>query len=95
MTHKELIVEISCKTGYKREVVERIMVAYIDVAINEFEKKKSVQLRQFGTLRYVHAIMRKGYNPLKMRQEVFKGKNKIKFIPSKGLAKLLNPAKED
>ncbi|WP_363163359.1 HU family DNA-binding protein [uncultured Bacteroides sp.] len=58
------------------------------------QRKKSVQLRLFGTLRYVNAIVRGGYNPLKMKREVFKGKNKIKFIPSKVLNNILNKPKE-
>lgn len=95
MTHKELIVAISYRAGYKIEVVERIIAACIEVSIKEFGKKNSIQFRKFGTLRYVHAIMRKGYNPLRMRQEVFKGKNKIKFIPSKGLDKIINPTMEE
>ncbi|WP_417190425.1 HU family DNA-binding protein [Bacteroides sp.] len=95
MTHRELIVAISYKAGYKIEVVEKIIDAYIDISIKEFKKKHSIKLREFGTLRFVHAIMRKGYNPLKMKQEIFKGKNKIKFIPSKALDKLINTPEED
>ena len=94
MTYKELIVAISHKTGYKTEMVEKIMAACMDISIKEFKNRNSIQLRQFGTLRYVCAIMRKGYNPVRMRQEVFKGKNKIKFIPSKALDKLINTPKE-
>lgn len=94
MTHKEIIAAISYRTGYKIEVVERIIAACIEVSIKEFGKKNSIQFRQFGTLRYVHAIMRRGYNPLKRKPEVFKGKNKIKFIPSKALDKLINMPKE-
>lgn len=95
MTQKELIVAISRKTGYKAEMVENIMAAYIDIAIKEFMKKRSVRLRQLGTLRYVQAIMHNGYNPVKGRHEVFKGRNKIKFIPSKMLDKVLNMQEED
>lgn len=95
MTQKELIVAISRKTGYKAEMVENIMAAYIDIAIKEFMKKRSIRLRQLGTLRYVQAIMHNGYNPVKGRHEVFKGRNKIKFIPSKMLDKVLNIQEED
>lgn len=66
------------------------MTACIDVSIKELREGNSIQLRRFGTLRYVPAIMRKGYNPFRMRQEVFKGKNRIKFTPSKALDKLIN-----
>ena len=95
MTQKELIVEISRKTGYKAEMVENIMAAYIDIAIKEFMKKRSIRLRQLGTLRYVQAIMHNGYNPVKGRHEVFKGRNKIKFIPSKMMDKVLNMQEEN
>lgn len=95
MTQKELIVEISRKTGYKAEMVENIMAAYIDIAIKEFMKKRSIQLRQLGTLRYVQAIVHNGYNPVKGRREVFKGRNKIKFIPSRMLDKVLNMQEEN
>lgn len=90
MTHRELIVAISYKAGYKIEVVEKVINAYMDVSIKEFKKKNSIKLREFGTLRYVNAIVRKGYNPFKRKQEVFKGRNKIKFIPSEALDKLIN-----
>ncbi|MFQ7730556.1 MAG: HU family DNA-binding protein [Bacteroides fragilis] len=95
MTQKELIVAISRKTGYKAEMVENIMAAYIDIAIKEFMKKRSIRLRQLGTLRYVQAIMHNGYNPVKGRHEVFKGRNKIKFIPSRMLDKVLNMQEEN
>lgn len=95
MTHKELIVAICKRTGYSKAVVEIIISAYIDIAINEFKMKHSVQLRLFGTLRYINAIMREGYNPIKQKREVFKGKNKIKFIPSKALANILNKPEEN
>lgn len=95
MNHKEIIVAISYKTGYKMEIVEKVIAAYIDISIKEFKQKNSIHLRGFGTLRYVYAIMRKGYNPIKRRREIFKGKNRIKFIPSKVLDKTLNvPDKE-
>lgn len=95
MTQKELIAEISRKTGYKAEMVENIIVAYIYIAIKEFKKKRSIQLRQLGTLRYVQAIVHNGYNPVKGKHEVFKGRNKIKFIPSRALDKTLNVPEED
>lgn len=94
MTYKELIVAISHKTGFKIEIVKKIMAAYMDISIKEFKNRNSIQLRRFGTLRYVCAIMRKGYNPVKRRQETFNGRNKIKFIPSKVLDKFINPPGE-
>lgn len=95
MTQKELIVAISRKTGYKAEMVENIMAAYIDISIKEFMKKRSIRIRRFGTLRYIQAIVHNGYNPIKGKNEVFKGRNKIKFIPSKMLDKVLNIQEED
>lgn len=95
MTQKELIVAISRKTGYKAEIVGSIITAYIDIALKEFMCKRSIRLRQLGTLRYVQAIMHNGYNPVKGRHEVFKGRNKIKFIPSRMLDKVLNMQEEN
>lgn len=50
MTHKELIIAIGYKTGYKIEVVGRIIEARIDVSTKR--QKRAIQFRHFGTLRY-------------------------------------------
>ncbi|MEB3373906.1 hypothetical protein SFC43_13665 [Bacteroides sp. CR5/BHMF/2] len=52
MTQKELIVAISRKTGYKAEMVENIMAAYIDIAIKEFMKKG-----RYGSANSGHCVM--------------------------------------
>ena len=93
MTQKELIKSISLKTGYKREVVEKIMTAYTAVAFEEFERQGSIKLSNLGVLRYTNSILHNGYNPVSGKHMVFTGRNKIKFIPSKALDMMLNKPK--
>ncbi len=52
MTHKELIVAISKRTGYSKAVVEIIISAYINIAVNEFREKN-----QFNYVCSAHCAM--------------------------------------
>lgn len=95
MIKRQLIRVVSLKTGYEQEIVDKVIDAYAEVILYELQQKRSFRLRCLGTLRYIVSDSRNGFNPMKRQKEVFKGRNKIKFIPTKGLAKLLNPAEKN
>lgn len=95
MTKKELIRIISSQTGYEQKVVNEVINVYTDTILNELQAKHSFRFDRLGTLWYINSVSRNGFNPFNRKHEVFKGKNKIKLVPSKWLAKMLNPSKED
>lgn len=95
MRKKELIDRIGEQTGIKKAMINAVLTAFFKIIFYELCQQHSIRIGNLGTLRYVQSISRNGFNPLKQRLEVFKGKNKIKFIPSKGLGRIINPAEED
>lgn len=95
MIKKEIIKAVCLQTGCKQEVVEKVIEAYTAFIATKLLERCSFRMKDLGTLRYISATSRNGYNPTTREREAFNGKNKIKFIPSKGLAKLLNQVKED
>lgn len=93
MIKKEIIKAVCLQTGCKQEVAEKVIEAYTNLIINRLLERCSFRMKGLGTLWYIGATSRNGYNPVTKERETFNGKNKIKFIPSKGMAKLLNPPK--
>lgn len=93
MIKKEIIKAVCLQTGCKQDVVEKVIEAYTAFIINRLLEKCSFRMNRLGTLRYVNATSRNGYNPVTKEMVAFDGKNRIKFIPSKRLANMLNPQK--
>lgn len=95
MTDKELVEAIRLKTGYKKSMIADVMNTYVKIARDELESGNDVKIRKLGVLRYIPALPRNGYNPIKARQEVFKGKNRVKFIASALLMKAMNSGRKE
>lgn len=95
MKGKEILDRISLQTGIKKQIVSTVLTAYKDILLAELQQRKSIRIERIGTLKFVQAVSRKGFNPLRQKLEVFKGKNKIKFIPSKALDRIMNPMEDD
>lgn len=92
---KEVITRVCKQAKCRRKEAEDIINAYTDIMIEELKEKHSFRIKRLGTLRHLHSLPRNGFNPVRQKNEVFKGKNKIKFTPSVTMAKLLNPPEED
>lgn len=92
---REIITRVCKRAKCKRKEATEIINAYTDVIIEELKEKRSFRIERLGTLRYVRSMPRNGFNPLRRRKEVFIGKNKIRFTPSAGMEKMLNPCKGD
>lgn len=95
MTKKELIRRICQQTGYGQNMVKEVVNVYTDIIINELQEKRSFRFERLGTLWFIESMRRRGFNPFSRKHEVFDGKNRIKFVPSKGMERLLNPTKEE
>lgn len=95
MTEKELVEAIRLKTGYKKSIITNIMNTYVKVVCDELKSGSDIKIRKLGVLRYIPAFPRNGYNPVRGRQEVFKGKNKVKFVVSTLLIKAMNSEKKE
>jgi len=93
MIKKEIIKAVCLQTGCKQKVVENVIEAYTAFIATKLLERCSFRMKDLGTLRYISAISRNGYNPTAKKTEAFEGKNRIKFIPSKRLANMLNPQK--
>lgn len=91
---REIITEVCKRVKCKRKEADGIINAYTDVIIEELKEERSFRIERLGTLQYVRSQPRNGFNPLKQKKEVFIGRNKIKFTPSKAMAKLLNPSED-
>lgn len=88
---REIITEVCKRAKCKRKEADSIINAYTDVMIEELKEMRSFKIERLGTLQNVCSMPRNGFNPLKQKKEVFIGRNKIKFTPSKAMVKLLNP----
>lgn len=95
MKRKEILERISLQTGIKKQIVSAVLTAYKDILLAELQQRKSIRMERIGTLKFVQAASRNGFNPLRQKLEVFKGKNKIKFIPSRVLDRIMNPVEDD
>lgn len=95
MKKQEIVNRIYLRTGIKKDIINAVLSAYKEVFLEEFHQRRSIRIEGIGTLRYVQSISRNGFNPLRQRLEVFKGKNKIKFIPSRLLDRVINPKEEN
>lgn len=91
---REIIARVCKRTKCKKKDAKDIINAYTDIIVEELKGKHSFRIEHLGILRYVHSLPRNGFNPIKQQNEVFKGKNKIKFIPSRTLDKVLNVPEE-
>lgn len=92
---REIIIEVCKRAKCKRKEADSIINAYTDVMIEELKERRSFRIERLGTLQYVRSQPRNGFNPLKQKKEVFIGRNKIKFTPSKVMAELLNLPEDD
>lgn len=92
---KEIITRVCKQAKCRRKEAEDIINAYTDIMIEELKEKHSFRIKRLGTLRHLHSLPRNGFNPVRQKNEVFKGKNKIKFTPSKAMAELLNLPEDD
>lgn len=95
MKKKDIVDRISVQTGIKKQIISAVLKAYKDIVFEELHQHHSVRIENIGTLRFVQSVSRNGFNPLRQKLELFKGKNKIKFIPSKGLDRMINPGEEN
>lgn len=95
MKKKEIVDRISVQTGIRKQIISAVLKAYKDIVLEELYLRHSIRIENIGTLRFVQSISRNGFNPLRQKLELFKGKNKIKFIPSKGLDRMINPREEN
>lgn len=92
---REIIAEVCKRAKCKRKEADSIINAYTDVMIEELKEERSFRIERLGTLQYVRSQPRNGFNPLRQKKEVFIGRNKIKFTPSKAMAELLNLPEDD
>lgn len=92
---REIITKVCKRVKCKRKEADDIINAYTDVIIEELIERRSFRIERLGTLQHVRSQPRNGFNPLKQKKEVFKGRNKIKFTPSKAMAELLNLPEDD
>lgn len=95
MKKKDIVNRISVRTGIKKQMISTVLKAYKDIVLEELHLRHSIRIENIGTLKFVQSISRNGFNPLRQKPEFFKGKNKIKFSPSKGLDRMINPKEEN
>lgn len=63
MTKKDIVMEVSSKTGIKQVEVKEIVQRTLDAIIGALSREERVELRNFGVYSVKHRKGRKGRNP--------------------------------
>lgn len=63
MTKKDIVMEVSSKTGIKQVEVKEIVQRTLDAIIGALSREDRVELRNFGVFSVKHRKGRKGRNP--------------------------------
>lgn len=88
MVKKELCQNIAEKTGLQNHEVEAVINTFIQEVKGSLSKNKPVYLRGFGTLGTKLRKAKKGRNISKSETVAIPAQYKVKFTPSKELAKV-------
>ena len=79
ITKKELIDQISEKTGTKRVVVKKIIQQFLDDVIDELSKDNRLEFRDFGVFETKHRAARVAQNPKTLERVQVPPKRTVKF----------------
>ena len=79
ITKKELIDQISEKTGTKRVVVKRIVQAFLDDIIEELGRDNRLEFRDFGVFETKQRAARVAQNPKTLERVHVPPKRTVKF----------------
>ncbi len=79
ITKKELIDQISEKSGIKRVVVKKIIQQFLDDVIDELSKDNRLEFRDFGVFETKHRASRVAQNPKTLERVQVPPKRTVKF----------------
>ncbi len=79
ITKKELIDQISEKSGTKRVVVKKIIQQFLDDVIDELSKDNRLEFRDFGVFETKHRAARVAQNPKTLERVQVPPKRTVKF----------------
>jgi len=79
ITKKELIDQISEKSGIKRVVVKKIIQQFLDDVIDELSRDNRLEFRDFGVFETKHRASRVAQNPKTLERVQVPPKRTVKF----------------
>ena len=79
ITKKELIDQISEKTGTKRVIVKKIIQAFLDDVIEELGRDNRLEFRDFGVFETKRRAARVAQNPKTLERVQVPPKRTVKF----------------
>ena len=86
---KDLVKNLSKKTGFSNIFANKIIDNFFDVLINQI-KTKNLNLKNLGTFKTTYKKERIGRNPKTKENFIITARKSISFIASKKLQKLIN-----
>ncbi|MBI9019557.1 MAG: integration host factor subunit beta [Phycisphaerae bacterium] len=79
ITKKELIDQISEKSGYKRVVVKKVIQTFLDDVIDELGRDNRLEFRDFGVFETKCRASRVAQNPKTLERVEVPAKRTVKF----------------
>ncbi|WP_048809981.1 HU family DNA-binding protein [Candidatus Methylacidiphilum infernorum] len=96
LTRRDLVVKVSTKTGLPQQEVAKIFEEILDVFMEVFKKKETIELRNFGVFEVTLRKARIGRNPRNPEKDILiPPRAVIRFKPGKEVKGILNAITKD
>ncbi|TFE70940.1 integration host factor subunit beta [Methylacidiphilum sp. Yel] len=96
LTRRDLVVKVAMKTGLPQQEVAKVFEEILDVFMEVFKKRETIELRNFGVFEVTLRKARIGRNPRNPERDILiPPRAVVRFKPGKEVKGILNAITKD